>query len=150
MEGDRKPEPFLQTQFDDHVPMFSPNGRWIAYQSNESGQSEVYVRSFPGAERKRQVSTEGGTSPVWNPNGRELFYRNGNKMMAVDVEMVGEVKLGEPKVLFEMPGFLDRFDVTPDGQRFVMIEEGESQPAPAHLVLVQNWGEELKRLVPAN
>ncbi len=150
MEGDRTPEPFLQTNFNEFLPMFSPNGRWISYQSDESGRYEVYIRPFPGAEGKRQVSIGGGSNPVWNPNGKELFYRNGDKMMVVDIETEGELALGTPQILFERPSFLEEYDVTPDGQRFVMIEEGESQPAPTQLILVQNWGEELKRLVPTN
>jgi serine/threonine-protein kinase len=150
MEGDRAPKPILQTEFDERESMFSPNGRWIAYVSDESGRYEVYIRPFSGGSGKWQVSTEGGREPRWNPNGRELFYRNGAKMMVVDAKTDGELVLGEPKMLFENPSLLRVFDVSPDGQRFVMIEEGESQPAPTHLILVQNWGEELKRLVPTN
>jgi hypothetical protein len=89
-----------------------------------------------------------GRAPVWNPNGRELFYRNGAKMMVVNVDTGGEPTLGEPRLLFEKP--LQYYDVTPDDQCFVMVEEGESQPAPTQLILVQNWGEALKRLVPTN
>ena len=150
MDGDRTPEPFLQTDLNEAAPMFSPNGRWIAYESDESGQYQVYIRPFPSAEGKRQVSTGGGNYPVWNPNGKELFYRNGDKMMVVDVETEGELVLGTPQMLFEKPSLLEEYDVAPDGQHFVMIEEGESQPAPTQLILVQNWGEELKRLVPTN
>ena len=92
---------------------------------------------------------------MWNPNGKELFYINGDKMMVVDVEIEGDLTLGEPRLLFE-ESFADPdhpyrfYDVAPDGQHFVMIEDGESQPAPIQLILVQNFGEELKRLVPTN
>ncbi len=150
MDGDRIPEPFLQTDFNEYGPMFSPNGLWIAYSSDESGRREVYVRPFPSAEGKRQVSTGGGDWPKWHPNGKELFYLNGDKMIVVDVETEGELTLGDPRLLFEKSLANPYYDVTPDGQRFVMIEEGESQPAPTQLILVQNWGEELKRLVPTN
>ena len=84
LDGDRTPKPFLQTNFNERAPEFSPNGRWIAYYSDESGQDEVYVRQFPSAEGKIQVSTGGGEISVWNPNGEELFYHNGDKMMVVD------------------------------------------------------------------
>jgi hypothetical protein len=130
--------------------MFSPNGRWIAYVSDESGQSEVYVRPFPSSEGKWQVSSGGGHYPVWNPNGKELFYRSGDKMMVVEAEIDGELRLEEPRMLFEKSLAWPLYDVAADGQRFVMIEEGEPQPTITELILVQNWGEELKRLVPTN
>ena len=81
--GDRKAQPFLRTQFNESAPQFSPDGRWLVYTSNESGRTEVYVQPYPGPGGKWQISTEGGTEPVWNRNGRELFYRTGDKMMAV-------------------------------------------------------------------
>ena len=98
----------------------------------------------------RQVSTGGGSYPVWNPNGTELFYRNGDTMMAVPVETEGDLVLGRPTVLFERhypPGDAT-FAVTPDGQRFIDLDDSVAEPAPTHLVLVQNFGEELKRLAP--
>jgi serine/threonine-protein kinase len=147
--GNGKSEPFLQTEFRETRPVFSPDGLWIAYQSNESGQNEVYVRPYPSSEGKRQISIGGGSAPMWNPSGKELFYRNGDRMMVVDINTEGELTPGKPRLLFEKPSYLSR-DVTPDGQRFIMIERGESQPAPTQLVLVQNWGEELKRLVPTH
>src|ERR1700676_5576985 len=81
----RKAEPFLRTPFNEGAARFSPDGRWLAYISDESGRFEVYVQSYPGPGGKWQISTEGGTEPVWTRNGRELFYRSGDKMMAVDV-----------------------------------------------------------------
>ena len=77
----RKAQPFLRTRFDEAEPKFSPDGRWLAYISDESGRYEIYVQPYPGPGGKWQISTEGGTEPVWNPNGRELFYRSGDKMM---------------------------------------------------------------------
>ena len=150
LPGDRKPEPFLRTEFNELDSMFSPNGRWIAYASDESGQYEVYIRSFPSSQGKRQVSTEGGEYPVWNPKGKEIFYRDGDKMMVVDVRTEGELVLGKPRPLFEVPSLRLNYDVTLDGQRFVMIEHLQSRPVSNQLVLVQNWAEELKRLVPTN
>ena len=83
--SDRKQQVFLQTQFNEGEPMFSPDGRWLAYGSDESGRPEIYVQPYPGPGGKWQISAEGGTEPAWNHNGRELFYRQGNKMMAADV-----------------------------------------------------------------
>jgi len=108
----------------------------------------VYLTPFPDPSRKWPVSTGGGTDAVWNPNGGELFYRNGNTVMAVAVSTNGELSLGKPRHLFERH-FLGPFDVTRNGQRFVMVTPNESPAAPpTQLNLVLNWGEELNRLVP--
>jgi len=149
-DGERNPRPFLQTPFNEDNPVFSPDGRWLAYQSDESGHYEVYLRPFPSAEGKRQVSTGGGIAPVWNPSGDELFYISDDKMMAVDVRMEGVLELGEPRVLFEQTLATANYDVTPDGQRFVLILSSESEPAKLDLILVQNWTEELTKLVPTD
>jgi Tol biopolymer transport system component len=152
--GDRKAQPFLQTSAVLGGPRFSPDGRWLAYISNESGRDEIYVQPYPGPGGKRQISTEGGTEPVWNPNGRELFYRAGNKMMAVAVTTEPTFSAGKPKMLFEGPyvptprSFPD-YDVSPDGQRFLMLKPSEQSQALAQINVVQNWFEELKRRVPA-
>ena len=149
MEGEPETRPFLQEKFNEGDPAFSPNGRWVAYVSDESGRFEVYVRPFPGPGARATVSIGGGRHPGWNPNGRELFYRSGDKVMAVDVQAGDEISLGKPRALFERSSLATgQYDVARGGQRFVMIEEGESAPPPTHLVLVQNWAEELKRLVP--
>lgn len=153
VEGERKPYPFLQTQFNESAPRFSPDGRWLAYVSDESGRFEVYVQSFPGPGGKWQISTDGGSEPVWNPNGRELFYRVGNKMMAVDIMTETFFTVGKPKVLFE--GWYEKstvsranYDVAPDGQRFLMVKPGEQEQPPTQINVVLNWFEELKRRVP--
>jgi serine/threonine-protein kinase len=150
LSGDREAEPFLNGRANEMWPAFSPNGRWIAYQSDETGEFEIYIRRFPGGGGMRQVSTGGGAYPVWNPNGKELFYRSGDKMMALAVETEGDLVLGRPTVLFERPyppGF-STFAVTPDGRRFIDLDDSVAEAAPTHLVLVQNFGEELKRLAP--
>ena len=118
LEGDRKPEPFLRTRFAELGPMFSPDGRWIAYVSNESGQYGMYVRPFPGPGGKWQVST--GTSrsppfPRWSRDGRELFYRKGNQMMVVPVRTGESFSAGTPQALFE-GSFGRGYDVTSAGQ----------------------------------
>ena len=153
--GDRKAQPFLQTQFNETSPQFSPDGRWLVYYSNESGRNEIYVQSYPGPGGKWQISTEGGTEPVWNRNGRELFYRSGSKIMAVDISTQPGFTAGKPRVLFEGPYLptpvtFTNYDVSPDGQRFLMLKpNGQTQAAPTQIVVVQNWFEELKQKVPA-
>ncbi len=126
-----------------HVSI-SPDGQWIAYQSNQSGRFEVYVRAFPGPSRNWPVSLGGGTNPVWSRSGRELFYRRDGAMMAVEISTTPTFATGRPQRLFEAP-FLSSYDVARDG-RFLMIK---LEPEPLiQLILVQNWLEELKRPVP--
>jgi Tol biopolymer transport system component len=152
--SDHKAQPFLRTPFNESVPRFSPDGRWLAYVSNESGRWEIYVQPYPGPGGKWQISTEGGTEPVWNPNGRELFYRSGDKMMAADIATHPSFTAGKPRVLFEgrynpAPGTTPNYDVSPDGQRFLMIKPSEqAEAAPTQINVVLNWFEELKRRVP--
>ena len=148
MNGDRTPEPFLQTPFNESFPSFSPNGQWLGYQSDKSGRLEIYLSRFPASPGEWQVSTEGGTWARWSPNGRELFYRSGDKMMAVDVHLEGEPVLGRPRLLFERPRLREPYDVAPDGQRFVMVDQSESAPPPVRLNLVLNWFRELEQRVP--
>jgi Tol biopolymer transport system component/predicted Ser/Thr protein kinase len=152
--SDRKAQPFLQTPFNESSPWFSPDGRWLAYVSDESGRYEVYVQPYPGPGGKWQISTEGGTEPVWNPNGRELFYRSGDKMMAVNIATQPSFNVGRPQMLFEgqyqpTPVTFPNYDVSPDGQRFLMLKRIEqAQAAPTQINVVLNWFEELKQKVP--
>jgi Tol biopolymer transport system component/tRNA A-37 threonylcarbamoyl transferase component Bud32 len=136
--GDRKVEPFLQTRFNEIAPQFSPDGRWLAYVSDESGRNEVYVQPYPGPGGKWQISTEGGTEPVWARNG-ELFYRNGDKMMAVGTTTKGNFSADTPKVLFEghyaTYNTMPAYDVTPDGQRFLLARAAEQGPQEISVVL---------------
>ena len=149
----RKPSPFLQTPFAEWGARFSPDGRWLAYSSNESSQFEVYVQPFPvpgpAGAPKWQVSTEGGSEPVWARNGRELFYRNGDKLMAVDVTLRPSFSRGNPRLLFQGDYFalvhLTNYDVSPDGQRFLMLKETGAEAAASQINFVQNWFEDLKR-----
>ena len=128
--------------------MFSPDGKWLAYMSNESGREEVYVRVVRGSEGKWQISTDGGDEPVWARNGRELFYRNGDKMMAVAVATQPRFQAGKPETLFEAEYARTvngpSYDVAPDG-RFVMMKAAEQESAPGRLHVVLGWFEELKR-----
>jgi Tol biopolymer transport system component len=153
--SDRKAQLFLRTPFNESVPRFSPDGRWLAYVSDETARWEIYVQPYPGPGGKWQISTEGGTEPVWNPNGRELFYRSGDKMMAVEIATQPSFTAGKPRVLFERPYLptpvtFPNYDVSPDGQRFLMLKPTEQEAAaPTQINLVLNWFEELKRRVPA-
>ena len=137
---------------------FSPDGRWLAYESDESGQLEIYVRPFPDVDGGGlwQVSTGGGTQPLWARNGRELFYRNEAALIAVAVQTEPNFTPATPEVLFEReyaggPGGRS-YDVSPDGEQFLMIKEssGEVTTAPQRFVVVQNWFEELRQRVPTN
>jgi serine/threonine-protein kinase len=153
--SDRKAQPFLRTPFNESAPQFSPDGHWLAYVSNESGHNEIYVQPYPGPGGKWQISTEGGTEPVWNRNGRELFFRDGNKMMAVDIATQPNFAGGKPRVLFEgpyvpTPATFPNYDVSLDGQRFLMLKPvASAEAAPTQINVVLNWFEELKRRVPA-
>jgi len=152
---DRKARPFLHSSAIVSGSSFSPDGHWLAYVSGESGRFEIYVQSYPGPGGKYQVSTEGGTEPVWNRNGRELFYRSGDKMMAVGIATQPNFAAGTPRMLFRgtytpSPAGFPNYDVSADGQRFLMVKPAEqsSSSSLTQIVVVQNWFEELKRLVP--
>ena len=149
----RNAQPFLRTQFNETTPRFSPDGRWLAYISDESGRFEIYVQPYPGPGGKWQISTEGGNEPVWNPNGRELFYRSGDRMMAVDVTTRPGFIAGKPRMLFEgryepAPVPIANYDVSPDGQRFLMVKTSEQDSSTTQINVVLNWFEELKQKVP--
>ena len=147
------PTPFLRTSANEKGAEISPNGRWVVYESDESGRPQIYICPFPQAEPKRQVSIAGGTDPRWKSDGRELFYRDGYKIMSVETETEGTLALAQPQLLFESDSYLTgegTYDVIADGERFVMIDQSESARPPTELVLVQNWAEELKRLVPTD
>ncbi|TDI36338.1 MAG: hypothetical protein E2P02_25555 [Acidobacteria bacterium] len=139
---DGEPSPLLETPFDERAPRFSPDGRWLAYQSNASGRMEIYVQPFPGPGQRELLSSDGGTEPMWSPDGRELFYRQLDQMMVVPIESEPTFHAGKAQPLFDAGRFESGFgnytnyDVSPDGQRFLMIEaEGDSGPARLHLVL---------------
>jgi eukaryotic-like serine/threonine-protein kinase len=150
---DRKAQPWLKTPFAKTNPRFSPDGRWVAYESDQSGRNEIYVRPYPGPGGQFQASTDGGSEPVWSRTGRELFYRNEDKMMAVPIVTDPGFSVGKPKLLFEAPYAsvavrVPNYDVSPDGQRFLMIKVSEPTKPPTQINVIANWFEELKRLVP--
>jgi hypothetical protein len=143
---------FLAGPFAERAPTISPNGRWVAYVSNESGRDEVYASPYPGPGDRQTVSRGGGTEPVWSRDGRELFYRNGDAMMAVPVKDPATLALGQQVTLFEWaPGRVPTFpnyDVSLDGRAFLMVQQAAL--TTSSVVIVLNWFEELKRLVPVN
>jgi len=144
--ADAKPQPFLDTRFTRGNLQFSPDGKWVAYESNETGRNEVYVVPFPGPGGKSQVSTDGGTQPRWNRNGRELFFRNANTMMAVDVETGAAFRAGTPRMLFEKAS--SDYDVAPDGRRFIMLKPAATTADTSELHVILNWFDDLRRRVP--
>jgi serine/threonine-protein kinase len=156
MDGDREPMPIAVTSFNERSPSFSPDGRWLAYVSNESDRDEIFVRSLEREAGAQVVSIDGGTDPVWSPAGDELFYRNGNRMMVTSVQLGETFEATSPEVLFvggydsELPpSGSQSYDVSRDGQRFLMTELVE-QPNSGRIIVVLNWGQELKRLVPTD
>jgi dipeptidyl aminopeptidase/acylaminoacyl peptidase len=162
LSGDRRPRAIIQTRFAEAYPDFSPDGRWLAYASDESGRSEVYVQPYPGPGPRQQVSTDGGIGPAWSRDGRELFYTTpqsfggqatSTKMMVVAVSLRPTFTAGNPRMLFQgrygATALIRAYDVTSDGRRFLMVQQKE-RPAvnAADMILVQNWSEELKARVP--
>lgn len=142
VDDGRKPYPYLQTPFDEGQGRFSSDGRWVAYVSNESGRSEVYVAPFPGPGGKWQVSTTGGVWPRWQHNGKELFYRApDNRLMVAEVNGSGSAfAVGAVRPLFTLPAFGggSAYDATPDGQRFLVNAPSEQSTA-VPITLVVNW-----------
>ena len=146
-----KPHPrlFIQRNLNQRHAIWSPDGRWVAYSSDESRRWEVYVEPYPGPGPKIMVSTEGGYQPVWSQDGKELFYRSGNKMIAATIETKPEFRVINFEELFEgryLTTIYHNYDVASDG-RFLMIQEPQ-ESTPLGINVVLNWFEELKRLVP--
>ena len=148
---DRTSTPFLQGPANEFSAAFSPDGRWVAYVSDESGRTEVYVRPFPGPGTRSQVSIDGGVAPVWSRNGSELFFAKGDTLFTVPVSLGGTFTSGAIRRLFSGPYSFDEvnvnYDVAPDGQRF-LVPGSRVDSAPRQLELVLHWFEELNRLAP--
>jgi hypothetical protein len=135
-----KPEPLVREPFDQRHAAFSPDGRWLAYMSNETGKFEVYVRPYPDLGAKWRVSIDGGRNPVWSRDGRELFYREESQFFAVSVRAT-PFHAGKPALLFDAPfARAGRFDVTAEGQFLLVAEDNDP---PRDIGVVQNWVEEL-------
>ncbi len=147
-DGEYQAVPFLREPFNQYFPKLSPDGRVIAYSSNDSGRYEVYVRPFPGGDDRRQISTNGGGGPRWSRDGKELFYVEGDALIAVPVTTRPGFSFGSPRQLFRKRYLRDslpvqKFDVTPDGKHFVVVEPVEDGP-PQKIHLVENWFEEFR------
>jgi eukaryotic-like serine/threonine-protein kinase len=157
LEGGFKKTPLLHEKYDEQNPQISPNGKWLAYASNQTGRNEVYVCPFPEIKPGWKVSEGGGYGPLWSPNRRELFYRNGDSVMAVAVETepIFKIVKPEPKTLFKKPFFHGSYyntmyplwDISPKDNRFLMVKE-ITAGGPRKINVVMNWFEELKKKAP--
>jgi Tol biopolymer transport system component len=168
VNGEYEQRSLLKEVYREIEPQISPNGKWMAYTSNESGHAEVFVRPFPDVDSggRWQVSTDGGRSPLWSPDGEYLFYRNGDAVMEVSVTIEPNFSQETPKTLFRrkylsLSGLanvfaLNSWDISPDGKRFLMIkpvEASEDEPVSdvsSKIIIVLNWFEELKQRVPVD
>lgn len=157
LEGGGDPIPVARSRFREGSPKFSPDGHWVAYTSDESGKAEVYVQAFPAPGPKIQISNGGGFDPTWRRSGGEIYYRSGNKMMRVSVSTSPRFRAAAPTPLWQgdyssgaasscgMPGVSSsNYDVTPDGERFLMVRDDDSAVAGTKIVVVLNWATELK------
>ena len=154
-----KPEAFLQTAADERAPVLSPDGRWLAYSSDESGTFQVYVRAFPDKGGKWQISNGGGTYPMWPRNGHELFFETlDNHIMAAAYTVTGDtfvadkVRMWSDKQLGGSSNNVKNIDLAPDGKRIVALmpaaEAKGAQEAQNHVVFLENFFDELRRKVP--
>jgi Tol biopolymer transport system component len=153
LDGERKPRDFLKSRFNEFGARFSPDDRYLAYASDETGRSEVYIQAVSGGGAKVQVSLNGGTGPVWAPNGSEIFFRNGNAVLSADISLAPQLRVGRSRVLFTgnyASAFIESpvYDVTPDGNAFIMVQPYEGT-AVSRMIVVANWYDELRRLVPS-
>jgi serine/threonine-protein kinase len=157
LNDERTAKPLLQAEFSEDFPAFSPDGQWIAYVSDQSGRSEVYLRPYPNVSTSlTTVSTHGGSMPTWSPDGREIFYEQWQlegQLVAVPFD---DGVLGQPQVLLDLSPYLNptvrgSFDIHPDGKRFLLVKEQSRDELPDdRIVVVLNWLEEVKRLVPTD
>jgi serine/threonine-protein kinase len=155
-----KPLLISNGKYNEGSPKFSPDGSWVAFCTNESKRAEVYVQPFPGPGPKIQISSEGGTDPIWSRGGRELFYRDGDKLMAVDVALKPAFRAGKPHMLWSghyshgmssscgPPGISSsNYDVSSDGNRFLMVKDAMQDAVSRNIVVVMGWSEDLKRIL---
>ena len=146
--NDRKPEPFLQTRFNEHQAIFAPNGQWLAFVSDQSGQDEVYVRAFAGKSESLKVSSAGGKWPMWHPNGQQLYYRLGDKLMAVAITTKPKFSAATARELFARRSRGGRMNISHKSSRFLFVDADLAQEV-SHLNVVLNWFEELNSKVPS-
>ena len=143
LTGQRKPEAYLQTEHAEGNAVFSPDGRWVAYDSDESGGHEIYVQGFPERRGKWLISAEGGSSPQWRADGKELYWtKPEGTLMAASVELQATgVRVGRAEALFRVTGEFTFIQPAPDGRRFLVLEPEVAQDLP--MVVVQNWAARL-------
>src|SRR5262249_5723689 len=151
LQGDQKPRPFLLTAFDEWAPKFSPNGRWIAYVSNESRRDEIYLQPVQGSGGKQRVSSDGGVWPAWARRGRELLFLNGNKVLVAKTDPESGIP-SQATLLMSVSDLLrsrdnPTYDIAPDGKSFVMILQ-KNKTSPTQLNVIFNWFTELQQRVP--
>ncbi len=153
LEGRGEPALLFESAEGGTFASFSPDGRFLAYSSDLAGRNEIYVRPFPGPGRRWPISTNGGGYPVWSWDGREMFYQEGQKIMAVKVATLPDFEAFEPVPLFEgdyiFQGPARQWDVSSDGQRFVLTHVDTSGAEGPRIHVVLNWFDELRRLAPA-
>jgi serine/threonine-protein kinase len=151
LDDEPDPRPWLASPFEENFGTFSPDGRWVAYVTNETGERQVFVTRYPEGDRKVQVSLAGGHRPRWSHDGREIFFRQGISMMAVEIELGERPDVGQPQELFQgvyqYESYRWAYDVAADG-RFIMIK-APYEDEPREIQVVLNWFEELEALVPA-
>jgi Tol biopolymer transport system component len=151
LDGDRTPHQLFPTSAGESDGQFSPDGKWVAYQASVSSRQEIYVSPFPGPGPRHQISTDGGTEPLWSRDGRELFYQNGAKLMSVSVTPGAGWSSSAPRVVNE-GRFLRSINgntpwsVSHDGTRFLRIQFVEQERAITHIDLVLNWFSEVEQL----
>ncbi|MBM3812711.1 MAG: hypothetical protein FJW20_13875 [Acidimicrobiia bacterium] len=147
LAGDRKPEPYLQTKYTEMKPAFSPDGRWVAYESNESGRYEIYVQGFPDKRGKWLISASGGRQAAWRRDGKELYWvRPDGTLMAASMKLLkAGVRAGQPQTLFRISnwdGALTAYQTDGNGRRF-LVYEPEAGQRELPMVVVQNWAARL-------
>jgi Tol biopolymer transport system component len=153
IDGDGRPKPLLNSIGPEGASTISPNGRWIAYRSNETGASRIHVRPYPEVSRSRRVVSDGpGDDPLWGPDGHELLYVTPEGVMVAPIVETGEtVQRGTPRRLFSVDAYHRgnnyNWDISRDGKRFLMVKRGPVTEQ-TQITVVQNWDQELKRLVP--
>jgi serine/threonine-protein kinase len=155
--GQRDRSRVLATPFEETLPRFSPDGRWLAYTSNESGRHQAYVEPYPRTGKRWPISAGSGREPIWARDGRTIYYRNllGDQLFSIAVSLTPVFTAGRPSLVFEGPyeqrplaGSAANYDVSPDGRGFVMIKM-EEEPSPQQVLVVLNWLEQVKRHLPA-